>query len=282
MGGPSPARRLICRRPPTNGPAGLQCVRLSALAVTNQAIIRGSFDTLQGFLRLDGQFRLAFKAKGAGGANRLQATVRRGELTPYLNATVLLTPEWADYALSFEVHESNDISGAMAVTFAPVNQSEVLLDEVSLRQTNSAPDNPTEFRDAVVATLRDLRPGILRYVNWQDLGNSLENSLVPVMARKRSGYSVYSTTENNMMPGLHEFLVLCEHLDADPWYSIPVTFSTQEVVNLMEYLGGATNTVYGNIRANAVIPLRGPGSSAASIWNSATRIGTTPPFGAAA
>lgn len=235
--------------PPTNGPAGQQCIRLSALAVTNQASLRGSFDTLQGFLHLDGQFRLAFKAKGAGGANRLQASVRRGTSTPYLNATVNLTTEWTDYQLPFEVHESNDVSGAMTVTFAPVNQSEVLLDDVSLRQINSSPDNPTEFRDPVVAALRDLQPGILRYVNWQNLGNAMDNELAPVMARKRSGYSVYSTTENNLMPGLHEFLVLCEHLDADPWYSIPVTFSTQEVADLMEYLGGPTNTVYGNLRA---------------------------------
>lgn len=234
---------------PPGFPTGQQCARLSALNASEQASLTGEFDTLQGFIRLNGQFRLAFRAKGVGGANRVLATVRRGTQTPYLSQAVVLTNEWADYALPFSAAEPDTISGAVRVSFSPVNQSAVLLDDVSLRQTDSRADNPTEFRDDVVDALRGLRPGILRYVNWQDVGNSLDNSLAPTFTRKRSAYNVYATTENNMMPGLHEFFVLCEHLGSDPWYSIPVTFSTQEVANLMEYLGGPTNTPYGARRA---------------------------------
>ena len=233
---------------PTNT-VGQQCIRLTALSAGQQASVRGVFDTTTGFIRLDGEFRLAFKAKGVGGANRLLATVRRGTASPYLSQTVQLTGDWAEYSLPFSASESNTVTGSVSVEFAPVNQSAILLDDVSLRQTNSDPVNPTEFRDAVVNALLGLQPGILRYVNWQDVGNSLDNSLAPVFARKRSGYSSYGTTENNMMPGLHEFLVLCEHIRADPWYSIPATFTTQEVANLMEYLGGATNSPYGQLRA---------------------------------
>lgn len=227
---------------------GQQCVRLTALVPGQQAAIRGRFDTTTGFVRLNGQFRLAFKAKGAGGANRLLASVRRGSLTPYLSQPIQLGTAWTNIALAFPVAEPADISGTVTVEFSPVNQSAALLDDVSLRQTDSAPDNPTAFRDAVVDTLRSLKPGILRYVNWQDLGNSLDNELAPVFARKRSGYSVYSTSENNMMPGLHEFLALCEQVGAEPWYSIPPSCSTQEVANLMEYLGGAADTPYGLLR----------------------------------
>ncbi len=234
--------------PPTNAVAGPQCVRLTALTAVQQATLRGRFDTLQGFILLDGQFRLAFKAKGVGGQNRVLVGISRGA-SNYVSRTVQLTDQWADYTESFAVHETNGTSGAVTISFAPANQSEVLLDDVSLRQTDSDPGNPTEFRDEVVEALRGLSPGILRYVNWQDLGNSLDNELAPVFARKRSAYSAYSTTENNLMPGLHEFLVLCEHVQADPWYSIPSVFSTQEVANLMEYLGGDTNTVYGALRA---------------------------------
>ncbi|HBJ87720.1 MAG TPA: hypothetical protein DDZ88_28465 [Verrucomicrobiales bacterium] len=230
-------------------PWSRQCVRLTALTAGQQANVTGEFDTLQGFIRLNSAFRVAFKAKGVGGANQLLVTVRRGTLTPYLSQTVQLTGGWADYALPFTVSEPDTISGTVRVSFSPVNQSAALLDDVSLRQTDSDPANPTEFRDDVVNALRGLRPGILRYVNWQDVGNSLDNALAPVFARKRSAYNVYATTENNMMPGLHEFFVLCEHLGSDPWYSIPVPCSTQEVANLMEYLGGATNTPYGAIRA---------------------------------
>jgi hypothetical protein len=228
---------------------GQQCVRLTALATGQQAALRGRFDTLSGFVRLDGQFRLAFKAKGCGGANRLLASVRRGSLTPYLSQTIQLASTWTNCSLAFSAAEASEISGTVTVEFSPVSQSAALLDDVSLRQTDSSPDNPTEFRDAVVDALRGLKPGILRYVNWQDLGNSLDNELAPVFARKRSGYSVYSTSENNMMPGLHEFLALSEHIGSEPWYSIPPSCSTQEVANLMEYLGGTTNTPYGLLRA---------------------------------
>ena len=148
-------------------------------------------------------------------------TVRRGSLAPYVSKTIQLTNGWADYTEAFEAHEPADVSGTMAVTFSPVSQSALLLDDVSLRQTDSSLGNPTEFRDAVVEALRGLKPGILRYVNWQDLGDSLDNSLAPMFTRKRSGYSVYSTTENNLMPGLHEFLTLSAHLGAEPWYSMP-------------------------------------------------------------
>jgi hypothetical protein len=230
---------------------GQQCVRLTALVSGQQAALRGRFDTLSGFVRLNGQFRLAFKAKGAGGANRLLASVRRGSLTPYLSQTIQLGTAWTNITLAFpdRISEPADISGTVTVELSPVSQSAALLDDVSLRQTDSRTDNPTEFRDAVVDALRGLKPGILRYVNWQDLGNSLDNELAPVFARSRSGYSVYNTTENNMMPGLHEFLALSEHIGAEPWYSIPPSYSTQEVANLMEYLGGPTNTPYGILRA---------------------------------
>jgi hypothetical protein len=199
-------------------------------------------------VRLNGQFRLAFKAKGTGGANRAFVTVRRGS-SPHLSQTVQLTSDWADYTLPFTAAESETVSGTVSVEFSPTGQSALLLDDVSLRQTNSDAGNPTEFRDGVVTALRELRPGILRYPNWQMLGNSLDNDLAPVFARKRSGYSAYGTNENNMLPGLHEFLVLCEHVGTDPWMSVPATSSPQEMTNLMEYLGGATSTPYGQLRA---------------------------------
>lgn len=230
------------------GTAGRQCARLTALSSGQQATVSGRFDTLQGFVRLNGQFRLAFKAKGAGGANRIFVTVRRGG-SPHLSQTVQLTGDWADYELPFTAAESDTVSGTVSVEFSATGQSALLLDDVSLRQTNSDAGNPTEFRDGVVAALRELKPGILRYPNWQMLGNSLDNDLAPVFARRRSGYSVYGTGENNMLPGLHEFLELCEHVGADPWMSVPATSSPQEMTNLMEYLGGATSTPYGQLRA---------------------------------
>ncbi len=237
------------------GTAGQQCARLDAAANGQQAGVTGQFDTLTGFIRLNGQFRLAFKAKGIGGANRAFVTVRRGSLTPYLSQTVQLTSEWADYSLPFSVSEAVSTTGTISVGLSATNQSAILIDDVSLRQTDGSATNPTEFRDDVVSTLEGLRPGILRYVNWQQVGDSLANALSPLFGRKRAGYSVYATSENNMMPGLHEHLVLCEHLGANPWYSMPVPFSPQEAADLMEYLGGSTSTPMGALRATRGHPV---------------------------
>jgi len=231
------------------GTAGQQCARVDAAASGQQAGVTGAFDTLTGFIRLNGQFRVAFKAKGVGGANRAFVTVRRGSLTAYLSQTVQLTSDWADYSLPFSVSEAISTSGTISVGLSATGQSAILIDDVSLRQTDGSATNPTEFRDDVVSTLEGLRPGILRYVNWQQVGDSLANALSPLFGRKRTGYSVYATSENNMMPGLHEYLVLCEHLGANPWYSMPAPFSPQEAANLMEYLGGSTSTPFGALRA---------------------------------
>jgi hypothetical protein len=232
-----------------------QCVRLTALAPAQQARVVGRFNTTApGFILFKGRYRVAFEGKGVGGANRVQVSVKRGN-TPHLDTLVTLSDTWTARELVFPpegqpaLNEDESTTGSITVEFSAVNQSAVLLDNVSLRQTDSGPANPTEFRDDVVAALAALRPGILRYVNWQDVGNSLDNALAPVFTRKRSAYNVGGETENNLMPGLHEFFVLCKHLGSEPWYSIPVTFSNQEIANLMEYLGGSIETPYGKLRA---------------------------------
>lgn len=232
------------------GTEGGQCLRMTALTAGDQASVSGQFDTLPTrFVLLNGSFRVAFKARGVGGANRMLVSVQRGSVPAYLSQTVQLTPDWADYTLPFPAAETSTVSGTVAVRFSAVSQSAVLLDDASLRQTDGDPSNPTAFRDAVVAALRELRPGSLRYPNWQTLGESLDNELAGVFARKRSGYSVYATGENNLRPGFHEFLELCEHIGAEPWYSLPTVFSGSEATNLIEYLAGGTNTAYGARRA---------------------------------
>ena len=61
-----------------------------------------------------------------------------------------------------------------------------------------------------------------------------QEQIAPPFARLRSGYSVYSTTRDDLEHGLHEFLELCETLGAEPWYVVPITFSPTEMSNLME------------------------------------------------
>ncbi len=107
-------------------------------------------------------------------------------------------------------------SAPSSLAFDFANQS-ALLDDVSLTEA-AAPNNPTAFRNAVVQTLRDLHPGVLRYMdNGASFGSSLDNLLAPQFARRRAGSSTQQTLQEDIPIGLPDFLTLCQAIGADPW-----------------------------------------------------------------
>ena len=233
---------------------GRQCVRLTANTSTNQyATLIGPFDTWAGvsFVQVNGQYQLSFKAKGAGGNNQLAVRLRRGSGTYWINATFQLTNSWQNYSTNFSASEDGTAVGGVALQFTTWSGNAALIDDVSLHQTDSSPANTTSMRDAVINALTNFAPSILRIPgNWSRLGDSLDNALAPPFGRQRNYYSEYGTQQNTIAMSLHEFLQAAEFIGAEPWYTFPVTFSTQEIANLMEYLGGPTNTAYGGIRAS--------------------------------
>ena len=130
-----------------------------------------------------------------------------------------------------------------------VHGSSALIDDVELTE-DAAPDNPTAFRNAVVSRLRELQPGVLRYMdNGSNFGSSLDSLIAPSLARQRAGYSETSKDTGDAAIGLHDFLVLCEAVKSEPWFVVPVTFTHQEMRNLIEYLAGPASTPYGAKRA---------------------------------
>ncbi|MBC7925760.1 MAG: hypothetical protein H7039_08890, partial [Bryobacteraceae bacterium] len=90
----------------------------------------------------------------------------------------------------------------------------------------------------------------LRYMgSGTMLGDSLDNLIAPPFARQRPGYSAWNDLQEDVPYGLHEFLELSEAVGSEPWFVVPVVFSVQEMKNLIEYLGGSAETVYGKKRA---------------------------------
>jgi hypothetical protein len=235
------------------GTLGRQCVRLSATGAGQNATLMGNFESSVAgqFIQVNGGFQLRFKARGAGGANRLSVQLSRGSPAnlAYLSQSVVLSTSWQDYTLSFNATEDGSARGTVQALFSPANQSEVLLDDVSLAQsTGGDATNTTRFRDAVVAALRELRPGVLRsYV--EVLGDSLDNQLAQPFGRQRAAYSSQLYTRDSISYGPHEFLELCELIGAEPWYVMPSVLSTQEMSNLVEYLAGPETSPYGARRA---------------------------------
>lgn len=231
-------------------PTGKQCIRLSAPAAGDQATLTANFDTWAGanFVRLVGEHRLTFRAKGLTTNSSVLVSLRRGNGAYFFNQTIPLTTGWLDYTNIFSCNETGGISGLVSLQFMVSQGSSALLDDVSLQATGGDPSNPTVFRDGVVRALRGLSPDFVRYPNWQFLGDKIENELASRFERVRASYGAYSTNQNLISLGLHDFLMLCDTLHADPWLIVSPMASATEMTNLMNYLGGNSNSLYGQRR----------------------------------
>ena len=234
---------------------GRQALRIEASAAGQSASVSSYFDTLAGhsFVQLHGLYRLRFRAKPLSDGGQMQVRLERLDTThglePLLHRTVRLKPGWNDYALNISANENGSSIGNVALTFA-VQHSSLLLDDVDLEPATRPASNPTAFRDAVVEALRELHPGVLRFMdNGTGFGSSLDNLLAPPLARRRAGASTQETRREDLPIGLHEFLTLCKAVGAEPWFSLPPGLSPEEARNLVEYLSAPPSTHYGSQRA---------------------------------
>ena len=233
---------------------GKQALRFNASDKLQEASVTSDVDAWQNrsFVQLKGTYTLSFRAKGIGGFNHITATVVRlaskyGNLT-YLSHDIQLNSTWQDFSFPFKANENGTFIGPIEVIFS-VHGSSVLLDDAALTESPNA-DNPTAFRNAVVDRLRELHPGILRYMdNGADFGSSIDNLIAPPFARQRAGYSETSKEPGDIPIGLHEFLVLCQAVKAEPWFVVPVGASAKEMRNLIEYFSAPAATSYGGKRA---------------------------------
>ncbi|MEO6802937.1 MAG: hypothetical protein ABI197_06815 [Granulicella sp.] len=235
---------------------GKQALRITAAGPGQTATLHSYFDTYghdRSFVQLRGPYNLTFRAKSVGGGNTFSVSVSR-LATSIGNETLLgarpisLTQQWKDYSLSFNASENGKMIGPVDLAFS-VSGANILLDDVALEAPPSK-NNNTAFRDEVVETLRTLHPGVLRSMDsGTSFGSSIDNMLASAFARKRTGSSLLSTTQEDIPMGLHDFLQLCQVLGTEPWYSMPAGTSPQEAKNLIEYLAGSPTTPYGAKRA---------------------------------
>jgi hypothetical protein len=243
-------------------PPGLpvhQALRIEASGAGQSADVNSYFDSTAGktFVRLQGRYRLSFRAKAldAGilpGSNLLHVHVGRdvAGVRRYVELDVRLTPAWEEYGEEFTANEVNLLPGAMEVGFS-VAGGTVLLDDVSLEQTNGDPANQTAFRDEVVETLRELRPGVLRLMESDaGLGSTVDNLLTAPSSRQRAGYGTWFKAADHIPVGIPEFLELCREVGAEPWIVAPTAMSLDEARKLADYLAGTATTPGGALRAS--------------------------------
>lgn len=232
---------------------GKQALRITASAAGQSTELASYFGYSFGhsFILLNGVYRLKFRAKGVGGNNQIQVTLMRlsqpGRL--FFSKTVGLSNKWRDYSYDFSASENGSSNAGLALKFN-VSEANVILDDVSLAPAMAPSTSPTTaFRDEVVSTLTTLRPGILRWSDGANTGNSVDNVIAGPFARLRAGASTQSSEPADVALGLHEFLQLCQTIGAEPYYSMPPGMSETEAAHLIEYLAGSSSTPYGTIRS---------------------------------
>jgi alpha-L-arabinofuranosidase len=227
---------------------GLQCIRLSAPSMGQMATISTPFGSFAGqtFVIMNGTYRVSFKAKRIAGTTPMNVAVTRGT-TPLVSRAVTPSSSWETYDVDFSAAEPPAASGFVTLMLG-VAGSTVLIDDVSLTQTNGDPTNTTAFRDPVVAALRTFNPGIIRMQN-NEHADTLDLMVGPPFGRRPTAYTTYGTVAAPVQYGLHESLELAEAVGAQPWFTIPLTFSDTDTANLVEYLSGPTTTPYGAKRA---------------------------------
>jgi len=230
---------------------GKQAMLLSAAAAGQSAVMTQGFDTWSNlsFIQMNGNFEITFRAKGKGGNNQLNVSARRLQAgqNSWISQTLTLTNNWQDYTLTFTANETGAGVGPIHLDFTAAG-SNVELDDVSFDQTNSDPTNTTVFRDDVVNTLKELKPGTLRMMAaGAALGSDIPNQLQTPYARYRMGFNG-SGKMPNISFGIHEFLQLCQTVGADPWITIPTATTPAEMAVFIQYLTGTGSDQWSALR----------------------------------
>jgi hypothetical protein len=205
-------------------------------------------DTTAGkLLVIDGPWILSFWAKGEGSGSRLRARFQREGEATFIDESIALSPEWKEYTLSFDAspgvdrrdgYSEADYHALLVLSFS-TESGTAWIDDASLQRSDYT--NPTVFIDPLVEKFRELRPGVLRY--WgQQLGDTLDNQLAEPWARKQVGFSPRYRAASDFCFSFHEFLELCELVEAEPWYVIPPTFTPEDCAGLIEYLAAPADS----------------------------------------
>jgi len=175
---------------------------------------------------------------------------------------ISLTSEWKKFEYSFDLtgkypSKPTPLNGdgvrLVKLSFTPEGGS-FLIDDIEMSIDKDK--NKTAFRDSVVETLQEFKPGIIRQL--MEGGDSIKNMIAPRIEQYMFEGSVNRKKED---PGLtswfskrrffvnmHEYYGLCKKMGTSPWYNISGTIYPNEMNLLMEYLGGPAGTTGGDIR----------------------------------
>jgi hypothetical protein len=214
------------------------------------------------FIVMNGTYQLTFWAKAASGNPVLTASASRGSVGGFNcgSYTPTLTSSWAQYTWTCTASESAaSVQPASGLVAFSTKGGSVYLDNVSFQKISGNPTNTTVLRDEVIETLQKFygpsvgkNPGTLRYwvnQNAETIGNWTQPDYAHMPTSGGTGYFVSPGGMGTETLSLEDYLVICKFLNASPYLEIPVTLTTTDAANLVEFLAGPSSSTYGARRA---------------------------------
>lgn len=244
---------------------GTQALNMNATVAGSSARAAWGFDSESVdnvFVLMNGTYQLSFWAKSAAGTPTLTASVVRGSQGGVNcgSYTPKLTGAWTQYTWNCTASESaaSLTPAAVLVSFNTTGGS-VYLDNVSFEKISGNASNTTVLRDEVIETLQKFygpsignNPGTLRYwvnQNGETIGNWTQPDYAHMPTSSGTGYFVSPGGMGTETLSLEDYLVICQYLNAVPYLEIPVTLTTADAANLVEFLASPSTTTFGARRA---------------------------------
>ncbi len=162
--------------------------------------------------------------------------------------------EWKKYELTFQIDDVPELDNQGKTHYfsflLTVTGGILMVDDLEIEREGD--QNPTAFRDEIVAALKSYNPGVIRKL--QVGGKTVKSTIMPRLKSHRGANSFYTQVTTNarrsLSPyGLHEFYELAEYIGSEPWFCLPGTMNKTEMKQFMEYLGAPADVGWGKLRA---------------------------------
>ena len=265
MGSVSGGAQLLSDTTDLCATCGTQSLNMNASVSGSSASASFFFDSEKNddiFVMMNGTYQLSFWAKAASGTPVLTASASRLSSGGFSCSSYApkLTSSWAQYTVNCTASESQGSTspGIAQVAFNTTGGS-VYLDNVSFEKINTESSNTTVLRDEVIQTLQNYygpsvgsNPGMFRYwvnQNAESISNWTEPDYAHAPTSGGAGYFVGPGGSGVVSLSLEDYLVICQLLNAEPYLEVPVTFSTTDAADLIEFLASPSSTTYGARRA---------------------------------
>jgi LysM repeat protein len=244
---------------------GTQALTMNATAAGSKATAAWYFDGESAdniFVLMNGTYQVSFWAKAVSGTPVMTISALRGTAGGFNCGTYSpkLTTSWAQYTWSCTASESaaGTTPAAAQVAFNTTGGS-AYLDNVSFEKTSTSSNNPTILRDEVIEALQNYygpsignNPGTFRYwvnQNGETISNWTQPDYAHAPTSGGAGYFVGPGGAGSVSLSLQDYLVICQYLNAIPYLEIPVTLTTADAANLVEFLASPSTTTFGARRA---------------------------------